>query len=92
MLRPVCSSISSTPYRYLSSRSCHQSRRSPFAYLADLTQQKRKAMVYGVLGGEGDAGRRIKYHRGRRGQHNWSASLSGLWRCAPGAEIKIGKA
>lgn len=34
------------------------------AYLADLTPEKRKTMLYGVPGGEGDEARGIKHHRG----------------------------
>jgi hypothetical protein len=34
------------------------------AYLADLTPEKRKAILYGVLGAEGDEARGIKHHRG----------------------------
>lgn len=34
------------------------------AYLADLTPQKRKAILYGLLGAEGDEARGIKHHRG----------------------------
>lgn len=34
------------------------------AYLADQPPQKLKAILYGVLGAEGDEGRGIKHHRG----------------------------
>ncbi|TCR65657.1 hypothetical protein [Bosea sp. BK604] len=34
------------------------------AYLLDMSAEKRKAMLYGVTGGEGDEARGIKHHRG----------------------------
>lgn len=34
------------------------------AYLAGLPPEKLRAMLYGVQGGEGDAGRGLKHHRG----------------------------
>jgi hypothetical protein len=47
------------------------------AYLADLTPQKRKAILYGVRGAEGDEARGIKHHRGDGRRRSWSARLSG---------------
>ncbi|SEG80324.1 DUF7696 family protein [Bosea lathyri] len=50
--------------REVSIRSEQWKHECEVAYLADLTPEKRKAILYGVLGAEGDEARGIKRHRG----------------------------